>query len=74
MFDRERIEEASLLCDPGVLFAATQQGMTEEALLKAAARRWRDSDNHSPSAADELLQELVVTNLQGRDHGRDQPR
>ena len=74
VFDRERLESAALLCDPGVLFAAVQQGMTEEALLKAAARRWRDSDNHSPSAAEELLHELLVTNLQGRDHGRDQPR
>ena len=69
VLDRERLENAALLCDPGVLFAATQQGMTEEALLKAAARRWRDSENHSPSAAEELLQELLDTNSRGRDHG-----
>lgn len=61
VFARERIEEASLLCDPGLLFAATQRGGSEEALLKAAAKRWKDEPRpHASDDAEALLSALIA--------------
>ena len=58
VFDRKLLEDAALLCDPGMLFAAAQKGMTEETLLRAAAKRWKETEEHSPASAEALLQEL----------------
>jgi UDP-N-acetylglucosamine--N-acetylmuramyl-(pentapeptide) pyrophosphoryl-undecaprenol N-acetylglucosamine transferase len=58
VFDQVRLDEATLLCDPGLLFAAHQSGISEEKLLREAGKRWRESDNHSPDAAEALLRML----------------
>ncbi|MBB6052548.1 UDP-glucosyltransferase [Armatimonas rosea] len=60
VFAEERIDDAALLCDPGPLFAAAQQGVGEEKLLKAAAKRWKDEPEHSPDAAEALLSSLLA--------------
>lgn len=57
---RERIEGASLLCDPGPLFAAQNEGISEEALLRRAGRHGRESDDLSPATAERLVAETCA--------------
>jgi UDP-N-acetylglucosamine--N-acetylmuramyl-(pentapeptide) pyrophosphoryl-undecaprenol N-acetylglucosamine transferase len=61
VFPRERLEEASLLCDPGLLFAAAQRGGSEETLLKAAAKRWKEEPGpHTSDDAEALFSALLA--------------
>lgn len=60
ILERERIEEATLLCDPSALFAAATQGISEEKLLREAGKRWRASSEHTPDQAEALLEALLT--------------
>lgn len=65
--DRGRLEEAAALCDPATLFAAEQEGLREEDILRLASGLWHRAASATP---EDVLEAAVWLAQRGGNVGK----